>query len=294
MKAWLQMGRFERAKTISSARQKGRHDRDIAASLGVHISNFRSFCARNQIRPGQPLVLWRVMSVADKVAEICRLRDAGQDRAMIAEALGVRMDALARFCSGQRITGVFAPKSQDGEGWKHWSKERRRQEIVSRAESGESAAEIGRRLGITRNAVLGFRRRNGFSASRSEVATQRRRLNGERLAAALNLVERGATSADINALRGAGAHRVLLANGKANPGNAMMQLPPALPVHPLPPPETWLPRRPPIGLMELNEHTCRWPIEIDGVPAGYCGDHVHKKSFCEAHYAVAYRPTVGV
>ncbi len=50
-----------------------------------------------------------------------------------------------------------------------------------------------------------------------------------------------------------------------------------------------------LGIMELTENTCRWPI---GDPATedfwFCGQPVHKKdnqrlSYCHAHYRVAHR-----
>ena len=65
---------------------------------------------------------------------------------------------------------------------------------------------------------------------------------------------------------------------------------PRLPVHPLPPPETWLPLDGRAAAQEGGG--CQWPIEVDDVRQGCCGLAVHKKSYCERHYAVSYR--VGV
>jgi len=68
---------------------------------------------------------------------------------------------------------------------------------------------------------------------------------------------------------------------------------PVFAVHPLPGPEVWAPRGPALHMDQLSEHTCRWPIEVDGVHQGYCGAHIDARSYCAHHYAVAYRPSSG-
>lgn len=39
-----------------------------------------------------------------------------------------------------------------------------------------------------------------------------------------------------------------------------------------------------IGLLDLNEHTCKWPVAGDGAQTRFCGEHsAEGKSYCEYH-----------
>lgn len=57
----------------------------------------------------------------------------------------------------------------------------------------------------------------------------------------------------------------------------------------LPPPSVWdaLPDTPPVPLLDLSDHVCRWPLTN-----GFCGAPSKAKSvYCNQHHAVAYRTT---
>lgn len=44
-----------------------------------------------------------------------------------------------------------------------------------------------------------------------------------------------------------------------------------------------------LDLLDLTEHTCRWPLGAN--PTRFCGDHTEPdKSYCKAHCAIAYHP----
>lgn len=50
-----------------------------------------------------------------------------------------------------------------------------------------------------------------------------------------------------------------------------------------------LPGIAPIELVDLNAHTCRWPV--GEAPVLYCGDHVAGTVYCETHQQISVRPT---
>ena len=47
--------------------------------------------------------------------------------------------------------------------------------------------------------------------------------------------------------------------------------------------------RPPVALLDLEPHHCRWPIE-QGDETIYCGADKHTRAYCARHAALAYRP----
>lgn len=51
---------------------------------------------------------------------------------------------------------------------------------------------------------------------------------------------------------------------------------------------------PELGIMELNSHTCRWPIVVIGSEDfRYCGNRtVQGKPYCVLHCQKAYKPNV--
>jgi hypothetical protein len=63
----------------------------------------------------------------------------------------------------------------------------------------------------------------------------------------------------------------------------------ALPVEPPVSEDNWLPIGEPVSLLDRREDQCAWPVGPDR-DRTCCGGKVHAKSFCEAHYAKAYRP----
>lgn len=66
----------------------------------------------------------------------------------------------------------------------------------------------------------------------------------------------------------------------------------ATPMEILPPvpASAWEAHRSPIGLLEITDDTCRWPV---GVPEGakqlFCGDQSHKRGHCERHWRIRCR-----
>jgi GcrA cell cycle regulator len=51
----------------------------------------------------------------------------------------------------------------------------------------------------------------------------------------------------------------------------------------------WEPEWPVVGILELTEHSCRWPV---GEPAlrEFCGCRITRGSYCATHAAIAYEP----
>ncbi len=39
----------------------------------------------------------------------------------------------------------------------------------------------------------------------------------------------------------------------------------------------------------FNERACRWPLSVVNGEQTYCGCALHRKSYCEHHYGIAYR-----
>lgn len=64
--------------------------------------------------------------------------------------------------------------------------------------------------------------------------------------------------------------------------------PPMIPV-PKEPPETWFVLAgTPVGLLDLTEHTCRWPVGTEtGSKQLFCGCHTGDSSYCEVHALMA-------
>ena len=67
--------------------------------------------------------------------------------------------------------------------------------------------------------------------------------------------------------------------------NEIPQLPPELP-------ELFIPIEQRLTLLQLNEHTCKWPIGDPLTPDFYfCGQHKETTSpYCEFHHRRAYSP----
>lgn len=44
-----------------------------------------------------------------------------------------------------------------------------------------------------------------------------------------------------------------------------------------------------IGIEQLNDHVCKWPVTGEGAQTRFCGEHsVEGKPYCEHHTAKAY------
>jgi hypothetical protein len=172
-----------------------------------------------------------------------------------------------------------------------WSDMSRDDKLSALASMGNFATtDIAACLGTTRNAVLGFRRRQGLSSTADQRRRRQQSKTRRRLKTANRLLQRdGDLQAAAEVVGLSAPHLQQLLRGAGEPFNPK-RVRVRFKVYPLPPPETWAPVAGPrpLSIMEVNEHTCRWPIEVDGKPAGYCGDHVHAKSYCATHYAMAY------
>ncbi len=122
--------------------------------------------------------------------------------------------------------------------------------------------------GITRNAVIGKVHRIGLPNRQPRLADRPKRTNR---------VPHNTRKSDVNA--GALTHKL---RSKSDPK--------FLPA-PLPPAEVWhaLPGTAPIGLLDLTEKTCRWPIGDDR-PFKFCGcPPAHGSPYCATHQASATR-----
>ena len=164
---------------------------------------------------------------------------------------------------------------------------------------GRTMSQAAAELGIEPASLHGFCFRNRGRVKRPPAkltAWHLLRTSEARAARVRELDDAGMRTKDIAALLGVTPGWIVqMMTGRrapvihGGPRPKMGPSEPRFPVHPLPPAETWLPHRAPVSMGGLNEYTCRWPIEVDGKPQGYCGGHVHKRSYCARHYAVAYR-----
>jgi len=181
----------------------------------------------------------------------------------------------------------------------HWSNASQSERIAVLSQlfsSGLGRTEAAEQLGITVHAVSGFCFRHHLRPN-PRVGTEWERLAtaAARLARVKELDGLGLNAKQIGAELGVSQATIykLISDARTplmNSGPRSRPMP-TLPVLPDLPPETWLPVCGlPLSMLEITDTTCRWPIEIDGVPQGYCGQHVDRGSYCAHHYAVAYRP----
>jgi GcrA cell cycle regulator len=155
-----------------------------------------------------------------------------------------------------------------------WTPERI-EELKKLWDSGHSASEIGKKLGVSKNAVVGKAHRLNLSARPSPIkrgggGTRRRPAAAQRQAAA-----RAATASP---LLNTGAATVAEPAGKA-----VSQSPFAPP-----------PSRPPMPTRSsrraMGTQECAWPIGDPGDPDfRFCGEQsVPGKPYCETHCGQAY------
>ena len=150
----------------------------------------------------------------------------------------------------RRVLGLATPYSN---GVEVWTAERIA-ELTTLWNAGASVTKIAQQLGVTRNAVLGKRLRLGLpKRSRSSIDAKRAR-------AALRQKGPGIVEQPCQFLSAMQTETVDLQFGK------------------------------PIGLTELTERSCRWPLgEPGSVDFGYCGRRtLRSRSFCPAHFERAY------
>jgi GcrA cell cycle regulator len=191
-------------------------------------------------------------------AVIIKLWSQGATRKLIRERLhcgGAAIDealgALARTGGG----GAEAGPVRAGSGWSPARIERARAMWLA----GESAAVIGKALGVTRNAVIGKLARLGVA--RPDAVSRANREAGAR--------------------KGAGVSATARAKAPARPvlkvvANAARPRPSEPEPEPL------------ASLMRLTSHMCRWPIgEPEQAGFGFCGRPA-QRSFCPDHARRAY------
>ncbi len=161
-------------------------------------------------------------------------------------------------------------------------------ELKNRWAAKESARQIAAATGMSRNAILGKIHRLGLServnrkpVHRVEHADKGRCRNGgatqSALKAALAREQKIAARANQSPLT-----NVILARARA-----MGELPACEAVDL--PQETI--SRPPVALLALEPHHCRWPIDQDGTTM-FCGADKHTGAYCEGHARLAYRPFI--
>jgi len=145
---------------------------------------------------------------------------------------------------------------------------------------GHTASQIAEQFGdITRNAVIGKVHRLGLSgraaASRFRAARIRMRPRVQQPRKSFPTNGNAALKADSEAVPAAWPAPVRR---------------PAL--RPVVQPETEAETGPVVGLLELKEDSCRWPIGHPDEPGfGFCGcKKAEGSSYCERHAAVAFQP----
>lgn len=161
--------------------------------------------------------------------------------------------------------------------WTHSSEEKLRQ-LWS---DGKSASECARMFGgvITRNAIIGKVFRMGLPKRRTTTSIPKRNHWTDE--------KRSALSAKLKA-KAASRQADVTKRNAVNPMVARVKAPPAAVFVPATKDlavGTWnaLPGAEPVGIMDLTERTCRWPVS-DGAPFLFCGCQVAAgSSYCPTH-----------
>jgi len=146
---------------------------------------------------------------------------------------------------------------------------------------GHTASQIAEQFGdITRNAVIGKVHRLGLSGRAAAS-----RFRAARIKMRPRPAKTGGASAGL-AVQGNTALKADPETVTAWPAPARR---PALRPVEQPAPQSG----PVVGLLELKEHSCRWPIgEPDQPGFGFCGCRKAEGSpYCEHHSAMAFQPT---
>lgn len=183
---------------------------------------------------------------------------------------------------------------------KHWLHQDRDQRAVTLASLPEGITfdEAAEMLGITPNALHGACFRGKLKRPGATLPTEWQTLATPeaRIVRVKEMDAAGMSATQIGRVLGTSAGSVVsLMHRNKQPlftSGVQRRPEPAFAVHPLPPAETWAPLDGTYLPMDhLNEHTCRWPIEENDKHVGFCGQHVHAKSYCAHHHAMAYRGT---
>ena len=141
--------------------------------------------------------------------------------------------------------------------WKGW----RLPELLDLCAKGWTSSRIAKALGVTRNAVIGARHRNGLSITREQELTRR-------------------ATQKFKANRARQATKFQFGKVQSKPkGPGRKPPPPAL----APPPSNGT-----IPLLETKLGQCRWLYE-DGLCCGHKTTTI-SGSWCPSHYRIVFRP----
>ena len=142
-------------------------------------------------------------------------------------------------------------------------------QIVKMWEEGLSGSQIGEKLNLTRNAVIGMisrLKRKGHVFARDEKDQHRKRVAEERRVKEDKFAEKQAKK-----------EKVII-------------IPKDLPVVAVPSLPT---RSGGIELLDLKRTSCRFIVSGDDTIIKYCGEQQSRSSYCAEHYSICYYPARG-
>jgi len=146
---------------------------------------------------------------------------------------------------------------------------------------GLSASQVAAKLGdgITRNAVIGKLHRLGLSGRGSPTRVSRPRTRRPRKPSAPRKVSARSSS------DGAGSSSSGRAGGAARPASRPEVIPEPILLENIPQSER-------IGILDLTEHTCRWPLGDPGTEDFcFCAKTPQAGTpYCDYHASLAYQP----
>ncbi len=175
-----------------------------------------------------------------------------------------------------------------GRSWRKQSSTERAATVAALEASGLSFDQVATALGLSPDSLYAQLIRAGATPSRADAPEWIKLHDHDtRLARIRELDQSGRTprqiADELGTTSGAVVSTAFRGNYVLRSAGGFAARPPAFKVMPDLPPETWAPiHGEPVSLME-NEG-CKWPVD-----GGCCGGTIAKKSYCDAHYRVAYR-----
>jgi len=145
---------------------------------------------------------------------------------------------------------------------------KQRDQLIKYWEEGLSGSQIGEKLNMTRNAVIGMvnrLRRKGHVFARDEKEQHKKRVVEARKVREEDYAKRHNPKA-INII----------------PKDLQIENVPSLPT-----------RSGGIELLDLKLNSCRFIISGDETPVKYCGEMQTRGSYCAEHYSICYYPARG-
>lgn len=161
--------------------------------------------------------------------------------------------------------------------WTH-SREEKLRQLWS---EGKSASECARMFGgvVTRNAIIGKVFRMDLPKRRPTTCKVKMNHWTDEKRAAMSAKMKARTAARAADVKKHNAVNPMVARAKSPPPAVFVPAAKDLAVG------TWnpLPEAAPVGIMDLTERTCRWPVS-DGAPFMFCGCQVEPGSrYCPTH-----------